>query len=114
MPKRSSKVISSVTQVKHALPGEYRIEGGSGLLLHVAASGNRSWVYRYRSPLNRRPRRMGLGAFPIVSLASARQRAEEVGRLLHQDRDPLAEKADRERALSVAMLCEKWLTMYAQ
>jgi integrase len=114
MPKRSAKVIGSVTEIKHATMGEFRIEGGAGLLLQVSRAGHRSWVLRYRSPIHGRPRRMGLGAFPSVSLANAKRRADEIAGLVAVGRDPLAEKAARARAVTVAGLCEQWLTMYAE
>ncbi|KAB2942956.1 MAG: tyrosine-type recombinase/integrase [Hyphomicrobium sp.] len=113
MPKKSAKVIASVVEVRHAAPGEYRVEGSPGLLLHVSSAGNRSWVLRYQSPTHGRPRRMGLGAFPRVSLANAKGLADATGKLVAAGRDPLAERAERARAVSVGALCDQWLTMYA-
>ncbi|MEQ1697310.1 MAG: tyrosine-type recombinase/integrase [Hyphomicrobiaceae bacterium] len=113
MPKRSEKYIRTVQQVRHSAKGEHRIEGGAGLLLVVNEAGNRSWVFRYRSPLNRRPRRMGLGAFPGVGLAGALEAAARVQSIVEAGRDPLTEKGQRGRALNVADLCDAWLTLYA-
>lgn len=113
MPRKSGKVISSVVEVRHAAAGEYRIQGTPGLLLYVSAARNRSWVLRYPSPTHNRPRRMGLGAFPRVSLANAKALADATNTLVASGRDPLAERTERARALSVATLCEQWLTMYA-
>jgi hypothetical protein len=75
-------MLSSVVQVRHAEPGEYRIEGSAGLLLHVSPEAHRSWVFRYQSPTHSRPRRMGLGAFPRVSLASAKGLADATNKLV--------------------------------
>lgn len=114
MPRKSGKVVSSVIEVRHAEPGEYRIEGSPGLLLHVSAARHRSWVLRYQSPTHGRPRRMGLGAFPRVSLANAKGLADATTKLVAAGRDPLSERAERARAVSVAKLCDHWLTMYAE
>jgi Arm DNA-binding domain len=48
---------------------------GDGLMLLVAASGARTWVLRVTIGGKRRD--MGLGGFPTVSLADARQLALE-------------------------------------
>lgn len=106
MPKRSAKLLASANEVRHAASGEYRIDGAPGLLLTVNGAGKRSWVARYRSPLDGKPRRMGLGAFPAVPLASARDRALAIDREVSAKRDPIAEKAERTRAITVEALCE--------
>lgn len=106
-------MISSVVEVRHATPGEYRIEGSPGLLLQVRSGDHRSWVLRYLSPTHGRPRRMGLGAFPRVSLANAKGLADATSKLVAAGRDPLSERAARARAVSVGTLCDQWLTMYA-
>ena len=58
----------SAARVKTAGPGRY-LDGG-GLRLYVASGGARNWVLRYM--MQGRSREMGLGAFPLVSLAEAR------------------------------------------
>lgn len=113
MPRRSEKVLATMMQVRSAPPGEFRIEGCPGLLLHVNKAEHRSWVFRYQSPTHSKARKMGLGAFPRVSLANARTLADETNKLVAAGRDPLAERAERARAVSVSALCDRWLTMYA-
>jgi len=44
---------------------------GDGLYLQVARNGTKSWIYRYQ--IAKRRRWMGLGGFPEISLANARQ-----------------------------------------
>ena len=65
---------------------------GGGLYLQVAASGARSWVYRYM--LNGRPRYMGLGPFHTVTLADARVKATEARRLRLAGVDPINARDD--------------------
>lgn len=70
---------------------------GRGLMLLVKPSGARSWVLRYQKGGRRRD--MGLGAWPEVTLAMARDRALEARRLLEAGQDPLTE---REKTTSVS------------
>ena len=70
------------------LPGMYG-DGGT-LYLNVAPGGSKSWVQRVK--YNGRRRDIGLGGFPVVSLAMARDRAFMNRRAIAEGRDPLAEK----------------------
>jgi Arm DNA-binding domain len=47
----------------------------TGLYLITQPSGARSWAIRYRA--NGLPRKLTLGAYPAVDLATARRRAQE-------------------------------------
>jgi integrase len=68
--KRGSPRLS-VKGVQHAPPGMHA--DGGGLYLNVHATGTRSWIYRYQ--LDGKRREMGIGGYPLVSLADARARA---------------------------------------
>ena len=69
-------------------PGRYG-DGGS-LYLNVAKSGSKSWVQRIA--IDGRRRDVGLGGFPGVSLAKARERASQNRDAIADGRDPVAEK----------------------
>ena len=79
-------------------PGMYL--DGKGLYFRIGEGGSKSWIFRFRFDGKRRD--MGLGPFPLISLAEARKRAEECRKALHDGRDPLearnAEKAAQRRA----------------
>jgi integrase len=72
-------------------------------MLVVQSSGSRSWMLRYQ--LNGRRRDMGLGPYPEIGLARAREKAMEARRLVKEGRDPLAERA-RTSALSFKAAAE--------
>jgi integrase len=55
------------------VPGIY--SDGGGLHLRIRPSGTRSWVYIYR--MDEKRREMGLGSYPEVTLARARERASQ-------------------------------------
>ena len=69
-------------------PGRYG-DGGT-LYLVVAPRGSKSWVQRFT--VNGKRRDHGLGGFPLVTLAEAREQAFENRRHAHRGRDPLAHK----------------------
>ncbi|MEP3277057.1 MAG: integrase arm-type DNA-binding domain-containing protein [Stappiaceae bacterium] len=73
--------------------GRARLFDGGGLILNVTHSGTKHWIYRWT--VNKRVREMGLGSYPAISLAKARERADECRRTVAEGRDPKAER-DRE------------------
>ena len=62
----------------------------AGAFLYVKQSGALSWVLRY--PVQGRRHDLGLGAFPDVTLAMARDRAIDARRLITEGEDPIAKK----------------------
>ncbi len=60
---------------------------GGGLYLRVTEAGTRSWLFRYTR--HGKPRYMGLGAMPGVTLAKARKMAAEARELLREGLDPI-------------------------
>ncbi len=79
----------SATRAKAlTVPGRYA--DGGGLLLYVSTTGRKSWVQRIT--IDGRRRDIGLGSFPAVSLAQAREKAMDNRAAVAQGRDPLAEK----------------------
>lgn len=75
---------------KVEIAGPGRHGDGRGLFLYVKPSGARSWVLRYQ--VQGRRRDLGLGAYPDVSLAMARDRAAEARRLIAEGEDPITKK----------------------
>ncbi|MGH7098820.1 MAG: tyrosine-type recombinase/integrase [Stellaceae bacterium] len=66
------------------------LHDGSGLFLRVTETGAKRWTYRYQ--IAGRRREMGLGSYPDISLAEARQRAAERRKQAHDGIDPIAAK----------------------
>lgn len=75
--------VKSVTE-----PGRY--SDGDGLMLKVKPGGSKSWVLRVQVDGKRRD--IGLGSAKTVSLAEARQAADELRRKLARGIDPIAER----------------------
>ena len=85
--RRSSRLQSlTAAAVKHAAPGKHY--DAHGLFLLVEPSGARRWVQRI--VIRGRRRDLGLGAYPLVSLAEAREQAFTNRKLARAGGDPLA------------------------
>jgi len=67
--------------------------------VRVTANGTKSWIFRYTS--GGRTRDMGLGAFPTVTLGSAREFAIECRRQRQDGRDPIGARASARAAASL-------------
>jgi len=85
--------------VETAKPGRHM--DGDGLMLVVQSTGGRSWIVRVQHEKRRRD--IGLGGFPIIGLARARELALETRRAIREGRDPIAE---RQQHLAVPTLAE--------
>ena len=83
--------ISAAEAKSIAKSGRYR--AGETLFLNVAPGGSKSWVQRLT--IDGRRRDIGLGGYPLVSLAEAREAAFENRKLARAGGDPLAEKRRR-------------------
>ena len=76
---------------------------GAGLYLQVRDATHRSWLYRYKTA--GRERWMGLGSYPEVGLAEAREAASEASKVHRAGIDPLGQRrAARAEAAARAAL----------
>jgi len=105
-------------------PGQhFTISDCPGLRLEATAS-TRSWVYRFKSPVDQRMRQVKIGAWPKVSISAAVVEWEKLRDIRAAGRDPAEErraerheeKAAEERArtaaasrLTVRRLCDHYL-----
>jgi integrase len=76
------------------------VGGIPGLYLQVLG-GSRVWVLRFM--LSKRRRRMGLGSFPAVTLAQAREKARAAHAQIDQGIDPIQARQSQVRVAAAAM-----------
>ena len=96
MPKLA-KELSALAVSKLNQPGLHFVGSVPGLALQVKAGSARSWILRL--VIGNKRRDMGLGAFPSVSLANARNKASEAREMVRQGVDPI----ERQRAALSAL-----------
>ncbi|RCS59588.1 tyrosine-type recombinase/integrase [Parvibium lacunae] len=101
MPKKANEVGAlGLNKEKYTKAGRYSVGGVAGLYLKVSPSGARSWVLRVIVGNKRRD--MGLGGFPDVTLAQARDKARQVRADLEKGIDPIAARNANKSALIAA------------
>jgi integrase len=82
---RAINRLKAVTVTKAKSPG--LIADGAGLYLRIGPTGAKSWVFRFRR--DGKLHDMGLGPLHTVSLAEAREKAQECRKLRLQQIDPI-------------------------
>ena len=90
-------------KVETAKPGKYG--DGGGLQLAVASSGAKKWVLRFL--WKGKAREMGLGSYPEVGLAEAREKAMAGRRLARSGIDPIAERKQDRRVPTFGKLADE-------
>ena len=109
-------------QIKEAKPKakDYKLTDGDGLGLIVSKSGRKRWVFAFISPDTGKLNNTGLGNYPVLSLAEAREKRTELKKLVMRGIDPITEKkrakAQRisEHNRSFEKVFNEWLELEAK
>lgn len=120
MGKLTDKTLKALS--RDGQPG--KTNDGDGLYFQISKAGSTSWLFRYKR--DGKVRDMGLGPYPIVTLAAARLLAADQRRILAAGADPLAARdAEREakreaqrqieaRRITVETLARKYREAHGQ
>jgi integrase len=98
---RSSPVRAAPVSIKRvaALKKTGRYGDGNGLYLQVSKWKSKAWVYRYQ--LYGKTHEMGLGPYPLISLAEARKRIDPWRTLRLDGIDPIKERKRQRMAANL-------------
>lgn len=108
---RKVKELSALAIKNLKAPGMHAVGGVPGLHLQVTSTGAKTWILRYTAgvkPGTGKPwrRDLGLGGYPAVGLAKAREKAQEAREKVAQGIDPITEKREQRSAMIAARLAE--------
>ncbi|MCB9978155.1 MAG: DUF4102 domain-containing protein [Rhodospirillales bacterium] len=83
------------TQCRNAKPAAcaYKMFDGGGLYLEVMPNGSKLWRQKYY--YLQKEKRLSLGHYPLITLAEAREKREDIKKLLLKDIDPAQQKVER-------------------
>jgi integrase len=99
MPKLAQE-LGALAVGKISAPGLHFVGGVQGLALQVNPAGARSWSLRV--VIGGKRRDMGLGPYPGVTLAMAREKARDARELIRQGVDPIRRQQEAQSALRAA------------
>src|SRR5262249_28655771 len=102
------KIVRELTAVevnRLTEPGFHAVGGVPGLLLQVTKTGARSWVLR--TVIGGKRRSMGLGGFPAVTLANAKQKARDARDEIESGIDPITARREVRSAMLADAMAAK-------
>lgn len=102
---RIAKELSALDVKRLQHPGQgrnatFNVGGVAGLVLQITPNGGRTWLLRVT--VGDRRREFGLGGYPDVTLAMARDRAREAKDKIRNGIDPIEERKTAKAALTAA------------
>jgi integrase len=108
--------VRSVETIKPA-SARREVPDRDGLFLVVQPSGAKSWAYRYRSPLDGKPRKLTIGPYPAFDLNEARDAAHDARKMAQRGVDPVEASKEtkaraRDRSNLIADLLDDYLKKY--
>ena len=102
---KKAKELSALAVSRLTEQGHYAVGGVAGLYLYVLETGARSWVLR--TMVGDKRRHMGLGGYPDVPLAKAREKARAAKESIEQGVDPIAQRVERASSLKAQQATQK-------
>ena len=100
-----AKQLTALEVSRLQLPGHYAVGGVPGLYLYVNDGDGRSWILRV--VVGSKRRHVGLGGYPAVTLAGARDKARKVREDIENGVDPIERRREAIARLQATHATEK-------
>lgn len=117
MPKTTKQLTSTEIKLVKPKDKEYNLADGKGLYLRVKPNGSKLWLFNYTRPVVKKRANLGLGNYPDLSLADAREKAQEFRTILAKGLDPQEYRQEQELKASEAyantfrVVADRWLKL---
>jgi integrase len=107
--RAAGKLAATLTPIRiNSLgPGKHFDGAGHGLYLRVDSNGAKFWIQRL--VIHGKRREMGLGSYPLISLAEAREAAMQNKKLAYLGGDPMAERRKAKSSITFAEATSQYL-----
>jgi integrase len=102
---RIARVLGPLDVKRKTAPGYHPVGGVAGLNLQITPANNKSWLLRVK--VGDKRREIGLGAYPGVGLALAREKAQQIRDAITAGVDPVAQRLAARQSIVQAQLEEK-------
>lgn len=120
LPTKLKNIVLTDTKIKNSKPRDrsYRLPDGLGLHLFVHKNGSKLWQIRYR--YEKHEQTASLGPYPLVSLAEARLKRDELKKLLIEGKNPAQVKRSEatnkkaEAASKFQLVAEQWFAQWSK
>lgn len=99
MPRKAQE-LSALAIKRLEKRGHHAVGGVAGLLLQITRSGSKSWILR--ATVGQKRRDIGLGGYPDVTLAEAREKARQARLQIEQGVDPVQARQEVRSQLEAA------------
>lgn len=109
---RRARDLSALEVARLTEPGHYAVGGVVGLYLYVGDAGAKSWVLRVM--VGNKRRHMGLGSYPTVPLAQAREKARDARGLVERGEDPIDRREAAKSRLQAHQATQKTFEQAAE
>lgn len=115
MARSTNKLTAKAVENAKEQDKPYRVSDGGNLYLYVRRGGVKSWEFRYLRPSTGKPTYLGLGTYPDVSLAEARDKALAARKQLADGIDPQLLKVENklkaasENAQTLKHVAQMWM-----
>lgn len=95
----------STTQVNKSKPKEkeYSLADGNGLYLRIKPNAAKLWIFNYIHPITKKRKNIGLGAFPDITLASAREKTRSMRQHVAEGIDPKTYRDNQQISAQIAL-----------
>ena len=102
---RVAKELGPLDVKRLAAPGYHAVGGVAGLMLQVSAAEAKSWLLRVK--VGEKRREIGLGAYPGVGVALAREKAQQIRDAIVAGVDPVAQRVTARQSIVQQQIEEK-------